>query len=243
MSDGAVGASIVIFAPMFTDFSSEGRDEENRWFDTDHVPQRLTIPGFLSAARYERSAVTPAGASGVAPLRYINAYRITDPEAVQRAPYLDSYQHLTPRSASREYDVSAPVHRDVWTLFHRDERLRSDDGARVLLLTADEPGGSDDAAREFLRAEVAPRMLTLPGVLGVFQFERSDVAAPLNSGARAPRFLSAYVLAAPESAVRTELADREAAVADVATRSGDPVLREWSGVYDRRPRPWTVRPA
>ena len=37
------------------DVRPEDEDELNRWYDTEHVPERLALPGFRSAARY-RSA-------------------------------------------------------------------------------------------------------------------------------------------------------------------------------------------
>ena len=38
---------------VFTDVPPEVEDEYNRWYNEEHIPERLSIPGVLSAARYE----------------------------------------------------------------------------------------------------------------------------------------------------------------------------------------------
>jgi hypothetical protein len=236
--------ALTIFSPMFTDFSEEGRIAENDWYDTDHVPQRLGIPGFLSATRFERLAVQPSGVEEVAPLRYINAYRVTHPAVVEEDPYRLSYQHLTPRSRfHRDFPVSPPIYRDVWELVHAAGALATDDGARVLLLTADEPGGSVEDAEEFLRSVAVPTLLSAPGVLRSFVFRRADVQVAMSDGVHAPRFLTASVLSGAEVAARPSLGERLAAIAERSAASGNAVARAWVGVYDRRPSPWTTRPA
>ena len=37
---------------VYTDVGPEHEDEFNRWYDEEHIPERLSIPGVLSAARY-----------------------------------------------------------------------------------------------------------------------------------------------------------------------------------------------
>ncbi len=234
--------SITIFSPMFVDFSDEGRDEENYWYDTDHVGQRGAIPGFGDVARYQRLPTMVCGVTEVAPLRYINAYRIEDPSTVEAEPYLHSYTHLTPRSVRRTFPVTPPHFRDVWTLAHLAGGLTSDDGARTLLLVADEQAGPRDAGRALLRDVAVPAMLTLPGVLRAFVFERADVDVPLSNGLHAPRFLTAYVLSSPEAATRPEYGDRLSAIKTANAAHDDPLELAWLGLYDRRPRAWTTRP-
>ena len=244
MSDAAdLTPALTIFSPMFTDFSEEGRVAENDWYDTDHVPQRLSIPGFLSATRFERLPVQPNGVAEAAPLRYINAYRVSHPQVVEEDPYRLSYQHLTPRSRfHRDFPVSPPIYRDVWELVHTAGTLTSVDGARTLLLAADEAVGSVEDAEAFLRSVAVPTLLSAPGVLRSFVFRRADVEVALSDGVHAPRFLTATVLSGAEVAARPSLGERLAAVADRSAASGNAVERAWVGVYDRRPSPWTTRP-
>jgi len=53
-------------------------DEFNDWYDTEHIPERLRVPGFLSARRLER----------VARPRYLNLYDLTDLAVLDSAAYL-----------------------------------------------------------------------------------------------------------------------------------------------------------
>jgi hypothetical protein len=59
---------------MFGDFVEELREETNRWFDLDHVPQRLSCPGFLRAERYEQVDRASPGPGETTPPRYLNVY-------------------------------------------------------------------------------------------------------------------------------------------------------------------------
>lgn len=60
-------------------FSSDGREEEwNRWYDTKHVPELLSVPGFVSARRYR--AMDDAHS-------YLAAYEIVDPAVFEDPRY------------------------------------------------------------------------------------------------------------------------------------------------------------
>ena len=37
---------------VYADVPDEHDDEFNRWYDEEHIPERLAIPGVLNAARY-----------------------------------------------------------------------------------------------------------------------------------------------------------------------------------------------
>jgi hypothetical protein len=47
MHDKPLGAMIVVH-----DFSSIGHDEFNDWYDTEHIPERLGVNGFINAQRW-----------------------------------------------------------------------------------------------------------------------------------------------------------------------------------------------
>jgi hypothetical protein len=44
---------------VYVGIPSEIEDEFNKWYNTQHVPERLAIPGFQSAARYVSLEGTP----------------------------------------------------------------------------------------------------------------------------------------------------------------------------------------
>jgi hypothetical protein len=38
---------------VYCDVAAEHEDEFNRWYNEEHIPERLAIPGVLNAARYK----------------------------------------------------------------------------------------------------------------------------------------------------------------------------------------------
>lgn len=64
-----------------------GMEEEfNAWYDEEHLPERLAIPGFRSARRW------------VAGRTYLATYELDSLEILSSPPYLLRYQNQTPWS-------------------------------------------------------------------------------------------------------------------------------------------------
>ncbi len=65
-------------------------DEEfNAWYDTEHLPERLAIPGFRSARRWV--ADVPPGAG-----RYLATYELDAPGVLASREYLARFEAATP---------------------------------------------------------------------------------------------------------------------------------------------------
>ena len=61
-------------------------EEFNAWYDTEHLPERLAIPGFRSARRW------------VCERTYLATYELDSPEILQSKPYLEKFRNPTPWS-------------------------------------------------------------------------------------------------------------------------------------------------
>ena len=61
------------------DVRPEDEPELNRWYDTEHLPEKLATPGFVAAARY-RSHDHPG--------RYLAVYELDDPATVISPEYM-----------------------------------------------------------------------------------------------------------------------------------------------------------
>jgi hypothetical protein len=61
-------------------------EEFNAWYDEEHIPERLAIPGFRSARRW------------VADRIYLATYELDSPLVLQSPAYLARYQNPTPWS-------------------------------------------------------------------------------------------------------------------------------------------------
>lgn len=61
-------------------------EEFNAWYDEEHFPERLSIPGFRSARRWVRGRT------------YLATYELDSPSVLESAAYLERYQNQTPWS-------------------------------------------------------------------------------------------------------------------------------------------------
>jgi hypothetical protein len=71
---------------VFVDMDPEHDADFNAWYNEEHVPDLLQLPGFLNAARYEALLGGP---------RYLACYELESPEAVQSEAYLQYHRHPT----------------------------------------------------------------------------------------------------------------------------------------------------
>src|SRR3954464_5021364 len=66
---------------VYTDLADEKYDEEfNAWYDTQHLPQLMELPGFLDAARYVAVKGGP---------KYLAAYELASAEAGKTPEFLN----------------------------------------------------------------------------------------------------------------------------------------------------------
>ncbi|MGH3167651.1 MAG: hypothetical protein ACRDN0_17405 [Trebonia sp.] len=66
----------------------EGYDDSlNRWYDEEHIPERLSCPGFLGVRRFRAVEGTPA---------YLALYDLDSPAAVHSQEYGRLKQNPTP---------------------------------------------------------------------------------------------------------------------------------------------------
>ncbi|HZQ74450.1 MAG TPA: hypothetical protein VFB08_16135 [Burkholderiales bacterium] len=66
-------------------------EEFNAWYDDEHLPERLSIPGFRSARRWIAEC-RPGGG------KYLATYELDAPEVLRSAEYLARFDHPTPWS-------------------------------------------------------------------------------------------------------------------------------------------------
>ena len=78
---------------VWADIDPEFETEFNHWYDEEHIPRMLQIPGFLSAGRYFAVKGGP---------KYLTIYELEDHNVLRSSAYLDSqkYQPSTARQTS-----------------------------------------------------------------------------------------------------------------------------------------------
>ncbi len=70
-------ARAVLVVTVEVDAADE--DEFNRWYDEEHIPEKLATPGFLSARRFKVADDS---------LRYLVIYELADPQAALSPEYM-----------------------------------------------------------------------------------------------------------------------------------------------------------
>jgi hypothetical protein len=152
----------------------------NAWYDTEHVPGLVALPGFLLGRRHVCADATP---------RYLAWYDTTD-ESVEPGPHFARYL-ANPTPVFLRY-AGLLQHRERMNFrLMRDvgDTARSD-APWLYIVHTDIPDNVAGEYNDWYDREHLPRLVTVPGVLRARRYDR--VSGP------GPRYLTAYELSAPE---------------------------------------------
>ena len=164
------------------DFSPAQADEFHDWYDLEHVPERLRVPGFINAERWI-SADNPKIAAAT--------YDLDSVDVMQSPPY-----------KAIGYDNASVWTKRVTAIAHRILRFT---GEQVLPGDVTAPSGAggllvasmnvDPAAEpefnEWYNAEHLPQLGAVPGVLAARRY-RADETSPER------KYLALYHMTGPE---------------------------------------------
>lgn len=147
-----------------TEPPAQMEEEFNAWYDSEHLPERLSIPGFISARRWV-DAQSPAGAG-----KYLATYELEHPQVLETAAYLahvgDNFTPWSKRCLSH------------CTLFRRwacsqipPGDALPDPAARALFLACGEvPAEHEKEFNDWYDSEHIPLLSAVPGVLRARRF-------------------------------------------------------------------------
>jgi len=167
----------VLIAAM--DFSNVAEDEFNDWYDTEHIPERQRVPGFLICQRW-------IGAEN--PKQSVATYDLESLAVLQSPGYRAiGGENLSPWSKR----LTARVQRLV--RFEGDQILPGDqaapENAGGLLLVGMTPAlGVETAFNAWYDTEHVPALARVPGVLCARRF---------RTGGGTPKYVALYHLASP----------------------------------------------
>lgn len=83
---------------VMTEIDPDHEDDWNRWYDEEHIPQRLQFPGFLAARRFKLQPLDWPGARHISVQQgrtYLAIYELEGLEAMTSAEYEAAYTELT----------------------------------------------------------------------------------------------------------------------------------------------------
>jgi hypothetical protein len=158
-------------------------EEFNAWYDTEHLPERLAIPGFVCARRWVATPLPGCEIHG----KYLATYELVAPEVLQSAAYLahvgDQFTPWSKRCLGR-----ATVYRRwACSQIAPGDALPPANSRALFLACGDVPPEYDEEHLPLLRA--------VPGVLAARRFLAT-------SGT--PRYVALYDLASPAVAASDE---------------------------------------
>jgi hypothetical protein len=191
---GAAMANGLLFASF--DFSGAHADEFHDWYDLEHIPERLRVPGFLNAERW---------IGDENPKIAVATYDLANPQVLYSVPYQaiggDNASVWTKR-------VTAMCHR---LMRYEGEQLvpggqAAPAGAAALLVaTMNVDPAAEHEFNEWYNSEHLPQLAAVPGVLCARRFRAADTASER-------RYLALYHLTGTDvsrSAAWTTAADTE----------------------------------
>jgi hypothetical protein len=136
---------------IWHDFDDAIVETYERWLASEHIPERLAIPGFLEARRYEAVMGTP---------RFFIRYRVASPQVLSSPGYLARLASPTP--LTREVMAGfRNMRRTVCALAYRSPHAAL--GACAVAAYAEPPAAIDEAGL----LERAAALGRDPRVLGV----------------------------------------------------------------------------
>jgi len=95
---------------VWCDVPADKEQEFNRWYNEEHLAERLAIPGFLSAARYEAVKGTP---------KHLAYYELESPAVLESAAYKRVSEHPTAWTKRvGPGTVATTFIRNVYTMIH-----------------------------------------------------------------------------------------------------------------------------
>jgi hypothetical protein len=144
---------------VYVDVPEELEAEFNRWYNEEHIAERLSIPGVLSAARYVAVRGGP---------KYLACYELTEPEAY----FSDAWQHYLNHPTEWSQRMAPTVVgrnfvRNLYRLIYpedvSDEVAQADMSPALLVGRMSVPAELENAFNQAYNTERLPLYRSIPG--------------------------------------------------------------------------------
>ncbi|MBE0614223.1 MAG: hypothetical protein IH604_11195 [Burkholderiales bacterium] len=158
-------------------------EEFNAWYDTEHLPERLSIPGFISARRW----VDPKAPAGTG--KYLATYELENRDVLKTAAYLAHVgEHFTPWS-KRCLSRCVMFRRWACAQIFPGDAAPSHDAAALFIACGDVPSEHETEFNRWYDTEHLALLSAVPGVLRARRFLAAEGK---------PRYIALYDLVEPE---------------------------------------------
>jgi hypothetical protein len=151
---------------VFTDVDIEHDAEFNQWYNQEHLPERLSAPGFMDGARYEALKGGP---------RYLAVYELESADALKTDEYLRQSGNPTPWTQRMSPNVvGRNMVRNVYTQIYpgqSDSDILGRGMAPALQIgRMDVPGNIEAKYNEYYDTVRTPANLEVPGCIAVRRY-------------------------------------------------------------------------
>ncbi|HEU5194217.1 MAG TPA: hypothetical protein VFW70_05705, partial [Methylomirabilota bacterium] len=146
---------------VWADVPADKEAEFNRWYNEEHLAERLAIPGFLSAARYEAVKGGP---------KHLAVYELESAAVMESPAYKKVQANPTPWTQKIGPQASATTFiRNIYTMIHpralTPPIAASDPAPALQLGRMDVPGDVDDEWNTWYNTIYVPNYEKVPGVI------------------------------------------------------------------------------
>jgi len=159
---------------VWNDVTSEGREQFYQWHDKEHIPERLSIPGFRRGRRYVRPGHSP---------EWLTMYEAVDLNVVVSPAYLQRLNAPTPATVDT-LRYFRNTSRAVCRIVHS---VGSSSGGHVLALRLDVPAAEADAMKAYLCTDVFPRAVALTSVVACHLYKADQSGSHIDTAESSTR--------------------------------------------------------
>jgi hypothetical protein len=169
---------------VWSDITPEAAADYDRWYEEEHMFERLVVEGFHGARHYRT----------VSGQQMFFTYFITDDAAVMSSP---AYYHSTDNTSPWSRRVQPHFRNTHRTAFNVVRRIGWGYGATAMTIRMEAVEGREDTLLRWLGQEQFPVMLQRPGIIGL-QIWKADLEATrrkvLDAATRGPDRTSGLVV-------------------------------------------------
>ncbi len=149
------------------DFSTAHADEFHDWYDTEHVPERLRVPGIMNAARW-------IGADD--PTYAIATYDLESLSVLQSPPYLAVGGANGSPWTKRVTNKAKRIMRFTGDQILPGDVVSPPNAGGLLVASMNVDPAAEDEFNEWYNTEHVPFLASVPGVITARRFRSDDPA-------------------------------------------------------------------
>jgi hypothetical protein len=139
---------------VWTDIAPEAEREFNEWYDSEHIPQLLGVPGFLSGRRYQAVEGEP---------KYLALYDLTDAEVLKSDAFRQVREmptEWTKKMLPLFRNTAIGTYRQIFSHGTRPAK----DADFVLTVRLNIPAEKEQDFNEWYNVDHVPALVGVPGV-------------------------------------------------------------------------------